>query len=86
MKYSIQHLLVVFALWVPSALLSQSGTISGRVYNDITNEPLEYAAAQVQGTNFGAFSDSLGKFTINGIPPGLYNVKVTYGGYNTEII
>lgn len=86
LTHSIQGFLLIFLLWAPSTLLAQTGTISGRVYDDLSNEPLEYAAAQVRGTNYGAFTDSLGKFTIDGIPPGLYNIQVTYGGYNTEVI
>lgn len=86
LTHSILKPFLFLLTWAPLILMAQTGTISGRVYDDITNEPLEYAAAQIQGTNYGAFSDSLGKFTINGIPPGLYNVQVTYGGYNTEII
>ncbi len=60
---------------------AQTGLISGRVYDDITNGPLEYAAVQVLGTNQGGFTDSLGRFQISGIAPGLYDIQVTYGGY-----
>ncbi len=65
---------------------AQNGTIRGRVYNAINNEPLEFATVVVEGTSMGAYTDSVGGFEINKIPPGLYNVKVAYTGFNVKTI
>ena len=78
-------LLLAMAM-IPQASLAQSGVVTGRVYDDISNQPLEFAAVQLQGTNYGDFTDSLGKFTITNIPPGLYNVQISFGGYETNVL
>ena len=33
-----------------TASYSQNGSIKGRVFNEKTNEPLEFATVQIQGT------------------------------------
>lgn len=81
-----KYLFFLLALIIPLSAFSQSGIISGRVYDELTNEPLEFAAAKVVGTSLGGFTDSTGQFTIRNIPPGLYNVEISYGGYSSEII
>lgn len=65
---------------------AQNGTIRGRVFNSINNESLEFATVVVEGTSLGAYTDSLGEFVIQKIPPGLYNVKVAYTGYDVKSI
>lgn len=62
-------------------MFSQNGVVRGRVFNEINNEPLEFASVLVEGTPRGAYTDSTGAYEIKGIEPGLYNVKVTYTGY-----
>lgn len=81
-----KHLFFLLALVIPLSAFSQSGIISGRVYDELTNEPLEFAAAKIVGTSLGGFTDSTGQFTIRNIPPGLYNVEISYGGYTSEIV
>jgi len=65
---------------------SQSGTITGRVYNSINNQPIEFAKIQLVGFQKGAFSDLNGKFTINEIIPGIYSVKVIGDGFKELIV
>ncbi|MEZ4829174.1 MAG: TonB-dependent receptor [Bacteroidia bacterium] len=69
-----------------STLYAQGGIISGRIYNELTNLPLEYGTILLQGTNYGSFTDAEGKFEIKGIPPGLYNVEARYTGYKPEVV
>ncbi len=73
-------------LYVISPIAAQTGMISGRVYDEFNNTPLEFAAVQLQGSNLGSFTDSLGRFSISNIPPALYNIQVSYGGYRTQIL
>lgn len=73
-------------LFLSSAVLAQTGTIKGRIYNAINNEPLPFANVGIQGSVYGATSDIDGNFRIENIEPGLYNVMATYIGYDSKIV
>lgn len=67
-------------------IFAQNGIIRGRVFDAINNAPLDFATVKVQDQSFGAYTDSLGSFEIKGIPPGLYNVEISYTGYDNQLI
>lgn len=83
MKNILIFCLTLFSL-VP--LFSQTGVIKGRVYNEINNEPLEFATIFVEGANRGAYSDSAGYYEVQGLEPGTYNVKATYTGFGDQTV
>ncbi len=62
------------------------GVIKGRVYNAINNEPIMFVNVAVQGTNIGATTDLDGNYTIAGLKPGMYNVQVTYIGFDDKTL
>lgn len=66
-----------------TAQSGNNGKIKGRIFNSENNEPVSYAAIVVWGTNNGAVSDSVGKFSISGIKPGYIQLKVTSVGFKT---
>ena len=57
--------LLLFVLCTIS--LSAQNSISGIVFDDFSNKPLENAKIKIEGTNIGAISDIDGKFTIANI-------------------
>ncbi len=77
---------LVSLLFILSSLVSlaQKGTIKGRVYDDISNDPIPFANVVVEGSQQGGTTDSAGNYQITGLEPGLYNLKVSYVGYKTE--
>lgn len=77
-KYGLLALLLIAA----TALAAQTGIVKGRVTNGINNEPIGFANVIVAGTDFGAITDDQGNYEITGIKPGLYDVKVSYLGFN----
>ncbi|MDP5171861.1 MAG: TonB-dependent receptor [Bacteroidia bacterium] len=86
MRELFRPFLILSAMLILANLLqAQTGTVSGRVYDENSNAPLEFAAVQLVGTNLGAFTDSLGRFAITQIPPGLYDVQASYGGYENLV-
>lgn len=87
-KNSIFRFLLFAGLLMVASTTSwaQKGIIKGRVFNEINNEPLEFATILVQNTTQGAFADSSGNFEIKGLTPGLYNVEARYGGFQSEVI
>lgn len=49
-----------------------------------SHEPLSHASIQVQGTDWGTVTDDAGAFSLE-LPPGLYNIAVSYTGYVTFV-
>jgi len=65
---------------------AQYGKLIGNVVDKETKEPLVGATIVVENTGYGASTDVDGKFVIINIPAGIYNVKISYVGYQTELI
>ncbi|MEX2478198.1 MAG: TonB-dependent receptor [Gracilimonas sp.] len=81
MHYS--RLFIIFlCLGIQGTLLAQStGTITGKVTDSKTGEPLIGATIILEGTELGDATNSDGRYTINNIPTKTYNVKVSYVGF-----
>ncbi len=62
-------------------LIAQNGIIKGRVTNAINNEPIGFANILVMGTDLGTTTDLEGNYEIPDLPPGLYNIRATYLGF-----
>ena len=65
--------------------VAQTGSIKGRVFNEKTNEPLEFATILIQGTAIGSTSDLDGNFIFTGIDPGFFRLEVRYVGFQTTL-
>lgn len=80
--------IITYVLFAGLALsgFSQNGIVRGRVVNTINNEPLEFATLVLEGTAKGAYTDTSGAFEITGIPPGLYNLQVSYTGFKRKFL
>jgi outer membrane receptor protein involved in Fe transport len=77
----ILHIILV-GLGLPFYALAQNtGKIAGTVTDAQTNEALIGANVVIEGTMLGSATDLDGNFFILRIPPGKYNVSVTYIGY-----
>ncbi len=60
------------------------GTITGRIIDSETEEPLVGVTAILEGTGQGDATDIDGYFTISNVPAGDYQLKISYVGYNTQ--
>jgi len=69
------------ALLLPGAILAHTGRISGRVIDVKSREPIPGANVMIQGTVLGANSDAEGRFSINSLAPGNYELRVSAVGY-----
>ncbi|MFO7999405.1 MAG: TonB-dependent receptor [Bacteroidales bacterium] len=71
--------------FIPIQASSQQGRISGRVYNELTNEPLPFTNIIILGTNIGSTSDLDGNFLFTGLEPGFVRLRVTSVGFEDRI-
>jgi hypothetical protein len=87
MRFIIQSLSVFLltVLFIGSTF-AQSGKISGKVIDGNTGEALPFVNVLVEGTTQGAASDIEGYFAIIGLRPGIYNVKASAIGYNSQTV
>jgi hypothetical protein len=64
---------------------SRTGTITGRVTDGMTKEPIVGANVVVVGTTLGAATDIDGKFDIRRVPLGTYSVRISVVGYLANV-
>ena len=70
-------------LFFSISVFSQNGTIRGFVYDKASGEPVMFCNVFLKGTTIGAPSDVNGYFNIVKVPPGDYQILVTYIGFDT---
>ena len=69
-------------LAAPLSLLAQNtGSVSGRVYDEITGSALQGAIVRAVGTNAVDRTDLEGRFYLSGIPAGSQQLSVNYVRY-----
>lgn len=61
----------------------RSARIAGRIL-DTTGRPIPDAQVVVEGTIFGAAADPEGRFMIDNLPPGLYDLRTRVIGYRNK--
>lgn len=81
----ITRILALSLLWLCSES-ALGGTLTGTVTDAQTGEPLASVNLVLPGTYRGAATDVDGAFTIEGIPGGAYEVRVTCLGYTQQIL
>lgn len=87
LKKLLFTLCIVLTSW--SLAFAQQGRLKGVITDKATGETIPFANVVLEngGTQAGgASSDFDGNFDINPIPPGTYDLKATFVGYNTFIM
>lgn len=75
------------ALLIAQSVFSQkTGVIQGKITAFSSNQPVEFATLILEGTALGAQTDEKGDFTINDIPAGFYNIRITCVGYTAKTL
>ncbi|MDL1891525.1 TonB-dependent receptor, partial [Sphingobacteriales bacterium CHB3] len=85
MKRLLGTLLLLFAGSIVR-IHAQTGTITGTVVNQITQEPLPFANVRVLGTQLGAATSVDGTFSIAEVPVGTYQVQASLVGFAPFIL
>jgi hypothetical protein len=78
-----RYRLAIAFLLLPVWLSAQTGIIKGRVFDEINNESIPFANVIIQGTTIGSPTDIDGYYVIEGLDPGVYNLQVSFIGYET---
>lgn len=76
----------VLVLMMSIPAIAQSGVIRGEAKDARSNEAIPFANVVVQGTSTGVMTDLDGKFEISGLTPGLYNLEVSFVGYQKAVV
>ncbi|MBU1935946.1 carboxypeptidase-like regulatory domain-containing protein [bacterium] len=87
-RFTLQRtLLIVFLLLLLSTTLSAqtvSGRVKGVVLDQVTRETIPLASVVVVGSSRGAAADIDGKFFIDNLAPGVYHLRASAMGYNSD--
>lgn len=75
----------VLLLSAPLSSAQDTGSIKGVVLDVYSGDPLPFANVVLVGTQRGAAADQNGEFVIAGVPPGEYQVKATFIGYEAAV-
>ena len=78
-------LLLTTLIMITLSSFAQEGTIKGRLFNMKTNEPIEFATIQIDGTTIGSTSDLDGNFIFTGIKPGFVKLIARSVGFETTV-
>jgi outer membrane receptor protein involved in Fe transport len=81
MKNSILFTIIILLLPLKLIVAGTTGKINGKVTDKTSGEALPFVNILIEGTNFGAATDLDGNYVILNIPPGRYNLKAQYIGY-----
>ena len=63
---------------------SQAGSITGKVTDQSSGQPLSGARIQATGTNYVATTSQEGTYTLRGVSPGPYALRVIMLGYASQ--
>lgn len=75
----------VFSL-IAAMSMAQNGSITGKVLDAKTSEPIIGANVVIEGTTVGAATDLEGGFRINSVKPGTYTLVVSFITYKTQTL
>ncbi|MGY6558906.1 MAG: TonB-dependent receptor [Nitritalea sp.] len=75
----------VLLVWSSALVFAQEGgVVTGRVFNPANNEGVPFANVAILGTDYGTVSDENGNYRIEGIVPGLYNIRASFVGFRSK--
>ena len=79
-------LLLASAMSVSAQAAGEVGRVSGRIVDEDTARPLSLAQISIAALNTGTLSDVDGRWTMESLPPGTYDVVARLIGYTGKTI
>ena len=84
MRFWLQFFsILILSIILSNKVFSQTGKVAGQVLDAGNNEPVIGANVIVMGTTMGAATDLNGNYSILGLAPGDYTIRVSAVGYQT---
>lgn len=80
-KGIILFLVLIFSF----SAFAQKGTVKGKIFDIKSNQPLEFAAILIQGTDIGTTADANGDFTFVDVEPGFKRLVVSLTGFQIAV-
>jgi len=77
----IKNYLLILFIFFSSFAAGQTASLEGKIIDGQTKEPLSGAFVHFDGKNGGSVTNAFGHYSLTGIPPGTYKLKVKYIGY-----
>ncbi|MBQ89744.1 MAG: TonB-dependent receptor [Acidimicrobiaceae bacterium] len=77
---------LVFLLCLAGTASAQTGKVAGRILDGATGESVIGASVLVLDTQRGASTDLDGYYSVIGIRPGTYSVRISAIGYGTQVV
>ena len=82
-----RYFLLGILLWGVSVVsVAQTGSVKGMVFDKSNGDPIDFAAIVVKGTNFGTITNDKGFFSIDKVPVGEYEIRITCLGYDSLVV
>jgi len=78
--------LAILVFTFVNGAFAQTGSIRGRIYNEINNESIPFANIVLDSTQIGTTSDLEGLYEIDNIKPGIYNISCSFVGFKTAYL
>ena len=75
----------ILILFIPFAVFAQKASLTGKVVDAVSNEPLPFVNIIVSGTNTGTTTDLDGNFILRGLTPGFIRLEASFIGYKQAI-
>ena len=72
---------ILTVAFVSAARAADVGSVTGHVTDRKTGHAIPFASVSIPLAKQGGLTDSEGRFTVTGVAPGTYEVKVQYLGY-----
>ncbi len=77
--------IILILLIAPLVMFAQKGSLSGKILDATSNEPLPFVNVLVSGTTIGTITDDEGHFLLNNIDPGFIRIEASFVGYQKII-
>lgn len=86
MSIRVFTVLPLLLLSLAATAQNKDGIVRGNVYDKESGEPIIYGNVLLKGADMGTNTDLDGFFSFGNVPPGEYQLQVSYLGYDSTVV